>query len=684
MRATIENLAPVAREHWGVVTFPRQLVEDFGAECTFETDQGLKWRAVRGRSQGKKTVYRIRTDMIGGETVEGLLKNEMLEAAAVPFLPHPWVADDIGDLIPTIGCRIGTNDYEDVWLQSPQLIEADDAHQRWHLKKWIPQLGIIFEWWADVLSGDPVVPCWGKVVWSDRNDPDPNKNFDFFYMKCGEYFRIDYSQRRGSIQPQGGPGHWMALLTSSTVSLNDGSGLPLSGSMLAFISPGTGAGNDDVPDPEDMSNWVVKSVESLKAAAMGPVLGESHDWDGHWCAAKNLPRHGVGYQDRSDIDVAHFENGLENNVGWFTPGPVGIGMTPGQTGGQEDFGATKGTHVVVHHKPRFIRALQFSIYSELFRGINHYEADGKPLDLAQHPNFVTWSGRNHYHHGVSSDRLGKSSEGPPGTGWWGYDDQHRSQNNFAAYAMLADDPLVDDQVKHYRTTDAASYRMKYPNFGRGACRAQGRVMGAWAQFLTITDGDERAAWLEMCNDRMESIRSNSDLHVSGPMKVLASGGPDGRKPVYLNGELHNWTSFWENGLAIVGLYNQHKQNPTDATHEVLTKICQTQLDFGWFEENGGYYLVADMIYMGGEGPPNGLNLANGLGPGQQNNQDTQFTYGYGPGGVLGWQFIGILIAREFLGVNDASLNSMILQMTGGHESNSKEWAEWWAAVESVI
>lgn len=687
MRATIENLAPIARQHWGVVTFPKQLAEQFGAECTFETDSGLKWRAVRGCTKGKKTVYRINADMHGNERLDGTLKNEQ-HAHASPFAAHPWVADDIADLIPTVGVRIGTNDYEDIWLQGPQLIDHSAAHQRWHIKKWIPQLGIIFEWWADVLSNDPVINVWAKVVWSNRNDPNPNKQFDFFYIKAGEYFKLDYGIRRGAVDPQmNQTGEWVGLLNTTPVNLGDGSGLPISGNMLAFISPGTQAsqGDDTVHDPEDMNNWVVKSIECLKAGALGPVLGECHDWNGHWCAAENTPRFGPGYQDRSDYDIASFEASLNNNFGWFTPGPVGIGMTPGQTGGQEDFGATKGTYAVVNHKPRFIRTMQFCIYSELFRGINHYEADGQPLKIEDHPQWVTWSGRNHYHWGVSPDRLGKSSEAPPGTGWWGYDDQHRSQNNFAAYGMLTDDPLIDDQIKHYRTTDAASYRLRYPTYGNGATRAQGRTMGAWAQFLTLTDGAEHAAWIELINRRMINIASNIDLHVSGPMKVLASGSPDGRKPVYdQNGKLAPWTSLWENGLAITGIYNMFKQNPTPEVIEVLTKICQTQLDFGWFEENGSFILVSDIIYRGGEPPINGMNRANGLGPNQTDNHNTEFTYGFGPGGVLGWQFIGILIAREFLGVQDTNLDMMINHMTSMQEANERSWCEWWAAVQSVI
>ena len=69
MRATLTNLSPLPREHWAVVTFSRALVANLGVECTLLCDNGARWRAVRGRTVGARTTYRVRANMGGSETM---------------------------------------------------------------------------------------------------------------------------------------------------------------------------------------------------------------------------------------------------------------------------------------------------------------------------------------------------------------------------------------------------------------------------------------------------------------------------------------------------------------------------------------------------------------------------------------------------------------------------------------
>lgn len=679
MRAVLSNTSTLPREHWAAVTFPRPLAASFGHECTFVTDSGAMFRAVRGRTVGMKTVYRIRALMGGSETVQGTLHNRR-HPNVEQYRFHEWVSDDIAALVPSVGARVAGIDRWDRDHTTPVMIDSSPAHTRWTLKRWIPEVGIIFEWWADILHDDPVMPIWGKIVWSNRTDPSPEKAFEFLAIKSGELLALDFAKRNGSITPYRDPhGIWLHLLNSMTMVLADGSGLPLSGSMLAYVNPRPG---DAIPDPEDRTNNVVRSLGNLNAAYQGPIVGTCLEWDGHWLACGNAPRFKAGYQPLNNAHWQQFQDSQQVPAGWFADRPIGIGKTPGMTGGQEDFGATKGTDAVSHFDPRYIRIAQYSSYSELFRGFNHYEANGQPLDIAAHPQWVTWSGVTHYHPGVSPDRLGKNPGGAPATGWFGYDDEHRSQNNLAAYMMLTDDPLMEDQLRHLATTDRASYRMRFPNNGSGATRAQGRTAGAWAQLLAVTDGPDKQHWINLVAARMnQSLNLNPAINVSGPMKVLAWGGPDGRKQVYkTDGTLGPWTSFWEHGLAAVGIYNAVKQQPQNANaREILLRICRTLARFAFFQHNGVWFTVADCLWNDGNPPPGEMVPTN-----------RALVCAPGAGDVNSWTFAGLLVAREVLATDSqtspatlAQLTSYIAAITGGFEATNATAAEWWAIVDSV-
>jgi hypothetical protein len=316
------------------------------------------------------------------------------------------------------------------------------------------------------------------------------------------------------------------------------------------------------------------------------------------------------------------------------------------------------------------------VQADLFRGVHHYEADGTPLKRDNHPDWITWSMGTHWHTGVSRDRLGKTGPQPSqsGTGWLGYDDQHRSQNNLAAYLALTDDPLMLNHVYHQTTVDEAAHRVRYQ--GTGAARAQGRTNGTLAQLATVVPDDLRARIVQVVTRRMEPIINNPMLDVSGPMKVLSWMGPDARKPIYdENGNLAPTTSMWEHGLAAVGLYKVAKENlssglPGGHPGSVLRTVCETLLNFGFFFDGNNWHTVHDIWYRDGEAPPGGLFEAS-----------PHLTTGHG--GVGTWTFAGILVAREVLGGGHTDLDNYIAWRTDNREASDRRTAEWWAAVETV-
>ena len=574
---------------------------------------------------------------------------------------------------------ISNANFSEQFLEAPTLIDSSPAHQRWHIKKADKIRGLIFEFWADIFHNDPVVEAKGKIVWSDRTDPNPNRVFPAgtLILELGEFFVLDFDKKKGmsSAVKSHSSSRWKATLNDKEITLNDGAGIPLSLNILCFTEEEV----DTHGDPEDITNEDVKGILNLQAGALGSISTLSLDWKDKWTSSDNIPRisHPSIILEHMSEDLQEWESSLEVNTGLFGPSKFGIGKNPGQTGNQDDFGATKGTYITSLNNLKFISVFQYAAYTELFRGVNHYEEDGTPLDVDKHPNWTTWNCKTH---NSGSDKLGKTWYAPPGTGWNGYDDQHRSQNTFAAYAMLTDDPLIDDQIAHYLTTDRACYRVKHPNNGPGASRAQGRQLQAWSQMLKLSYDPK---WKEIIDIRINAIANNPPLNIENEMKVLAWRGPDGRKLIYKDGELTNSTSMWEHGLAAVGLYNLYKQHPTEDVRKSLTIVCETLLKFGYFVDNELYYTVDDVAYDNGNAPSKGmnaLNVWNGQGENPKTQQIVAKPY---VGGTGEWTFAGILTAREFLNVSNEDLNTYIDSHTGRQEAFTRFHAEWWATVKKI-
>jgi hypothetical protein len=306
--------------------------------------------------------------------------------------------------------------------------------------------------------------------------------------------------------------------------------------------------------------------------------------------------------------------------------------------------------------------MQYSAYADLLRGINY------GVSAAARPNWVTWSGRTHFNQGVSPDRLGKVGPDATGTGWAGYDDEHRSQNTLVAYALLSDDPLAQDILRTHLELDEASYRTRYPSYGQGAARAQGRLAGAFAQSMTAVPPTEAARWRALLDARMTASSQVPSMNVPGAtMHALAVGAPDARKPIYRDGVLAHWVSLWEHGLAAVGMYSAVKANSTDVTRAVLTKVCQTLRRFGFFKHDGVWFTTHDILWSNGQPPPGGMRPTN------------EVSCAPNAGSVGSWTFAGILVAREVLGP-DAEVNEYIASVTQNKEAMDRRTAEWWAAV----
>lgn len=672
MNIKLKNTSNRSRTTVVTVTTPKDLAVDYGTECSFLANNKT-YRAVKSKVEGNKAVFRIQVSMQGQEEMLGTL-SRVQTANPEQYIWHAWTSDDWQALVPDIGVEMSnTIDYNCSILQF-KLMEVSPLHQRYFIRKRHNSTNLIFEYWADINIKDPIIQFWGKIVWSDRVDTRPSKTFEAIYLRCGEYMSIDFAKRNGLTEPVRMQGKWITCL-GRNIGFNDGSGLPISGRQLTFISSALQA-------PPAYSAELQKDLDTLKAAGEGPVVGIFMNWDGYWLAAKNAPRIASGPSETTLANNAweEFKSDMSTTAGWYTTRRLGIGKDPGATGDQEDFGATKGLLAVTGKDPKQIYVYQYNVYADVFRGFMFYEADGTPLKASAHHNWTTWSGATHYHTAVSPDRIGKDpqlAEPVPVTGFWGYDEEHRSQNNLCAYLMLTDDPLALDIMYHIVNTDMACYRMSYPGYGRGAARAQGRCISTFANMRTVAPLDLQEKLDALMKNIWDGVATIGSFVPSKLVPVLGNHGPDGRKPIKdAAGNLLPTWSIWEHALALVGFYNAYKvARPNQVYTDYIIRLARTIAANGCFStEIAGaltWYTVDDMWY--------------------NNNGDTLVPHSSGMmttsngSGVGSWTVAALMVAAELLPETDPlkiKARDCVRYFTRG--ASSKFEAEWWAAVRPEI
>lgn len=130
-------------------------------------------------------------------------------------------------------------------------------------------------------------------------------------------------------------------------------------------------------------------------------------------------------------------------------GPIGVAARSGDTGAQEDQvfvggECCSGPASLGAETVRYLVAL-----GQSRRPCQHLEANGSLLDLAKHPKLVMWSGRAHWHTGVSPDQLGKPRAlgEIESHGWSGPDREHWLCNNLAIAYRISSSPALQWQLE---------------------------------------------------------------------------------------------------------------------------------------------------------------------------------------------------------------------------------------------
>lgn len=310
--------------------------------------------------------------------------------------------------------------------------------------------------------------------WHDRSIPDVFTNVTRIRMVCGNEFAIHFANQMQLSKPTYNPliDEWSVDLVSWDQILRDGQGFELRGYVLtmpeSFINP------SDAEDPDVKAR--IKNLAAVRAGfnslgAVGEVVAVHNNLNhnGNWFN-KNLPEFNPEWNQGLRVP-------LITSPGIFGTRAVGSAKTPGQTGAQQDFGADKGFHATVAHNPAWITYMKAGQVDRL-RTFNVIEPDGSRVTKEKHPGWKTWNMETF--DVLSQDTLGKAKMWrPAGTGWMGYDNQHRSQNGVLTYFALTGDELTYDTLLNCLEADLAQ-----APYGQ-ADREVGRMSSCWAKMLRV-------------------------------------------------------------------------------------------------------------------------------------------------------------------------------------------------------
>jgi hypothetical protein len=328
------------------------------------------------------------------------------------------------------------------------------------------------------------------------------------------------------------------------------------------------------------------------AAAIAPLLGAT-TWtaSGAFGAFGRVPE--VPPWLRGDALRAWFARAHREFVARDRPGGDafsvfghGLAKMAGQTGDQGDFGVVKLSLVAATGMPSLLLEAELSMLQEACRPVHFFEADGTPVEPAAHPDWVVWSGRTHWHAGVSKDRLGKPQPEPryETHGWTGKDREHWSNNTLGAFALLTGAHWaraeLANEVRLYLAGQTLTPGMS--TSGPGAPRGAGRTALAAAWMLLAT-GDARLR--ARMDERMDTVYRPSWAGRDLPpthVRPFAVNLPDARM---LQGSCKYWNP-WQDALAAVGFAAHHRLTGNANARVLAEALATNVVRFGWHVDDG--------------------------------------------------------------------------------------------------
>ena len=424
------------------------------------------------------------------------------------------------------------------------------------------------------------------------------------------------------------------------------------------------------------TNYQDLAGQTIQAAALSPILA-STPWTntkayGPFGHVPEPPPWMQGNQLRATLARRHaqFVHSASLTGDPFKRFEFQLAKNPSQTGKQDDFGILKLSAVASTGLPSFLLEVERAVLQEACRPVHFFESDGSPLQVANHPKLVLWTGRPHWNCDVSTDRLGKECPQPkyPTNGWRAKDRQHWSSNYLCGYYLLTGSAWarreIDNEVQLF--LGSQTVRDGLATTGSGAPRAAGRMLmlGCWLYQCT---GNE--ALLTRMRERMHKSYlpcwDGRDFKTD-KVRPMAIKKPDGRM---LKGKAAYWNP-WQESMAAVGFFALYKTTGDTTAKMMADTIATTTLRHGWLVNRSDARVGYAMKWN-----PDGSPLTE-----QQKITSDPLVCKWAGGGITAWSVGAVEVARHFaLARQDKSLTlkaDTILQRLRAN-SNRPPKSRWW-------
>jgi hypothetical protein len=560
----VQNLAPFARREGVAVVVPFGPGESRDAAALSVGGRATAWEPFGtpwpdGSHRQALCLFVAEVDALA----EVRLPLERREAAAAPAAVEP----------PPTTLRISVRSGDVAEAAEPAAAERleHNALRTVELRRArLPRTGLVVECLVTRWHSQPHAHVDLAVFFSDPTTPSMQRAVDELAVECaGAALFLRHAGSFAMDQRTTERGSRTVLLRRSV--LGDGQGLRRSGVLVPPLAGDRGLGD-----------------QTLQAAALAPPLAATEwaesDAFGPFGVVPQLPTWLMANGLRVHLARRHrdFVDGdLAGRGDPFAVFDQGLQRYAGQTGDQGDFGVVKLSLVARSGLPSLLFEVERAVVQEACRPVHFFEADGSPVDPAQHPEWVVWSGRTHWHGGVSKDRLGKPHPEPAFEthGWTGKDREHWSSNHLAAFAQLTGAHWARRELANEARLYLAGQTLdpEKTTSHSGAPRGAGRTALAAAWNLVVRDD---ALLRERMDQRMEQVywrEWHGRKLPNDAVRPMAVNDPDPRQ---LGGAGPYWNP-WQDAIAAVGFAAQHHVTGSARARELAEELALNVVRHGW-------------------------------------------------------------------------------------------------------
>lgn len=342
----------------------------------------------------------------------------------------------------------------------------------------------------------------------------------------------------------------------------------------------------DVHDMTQVSN-------GLAALAL-PLYGMSKDWS----ATKAYGSLGVVQEATSnqgwqavDQNYSRFNAFMSDNGDPWDRYQLGLAKAAGTTGAQRDFGCIEGAEVLDLAAGELLDAYLFMSTAQTRRPGHYYEIDASPVRHLNHPMWVVWDGRTHWHTSVSPDRLGKNTPqiGDVTHGWTGKDWQHHSSNLLSMAALLTGSYMLKDEADvemelYFAGMSLPSELPGWSTTGIRQPRGFGRTTHAICNHYLLTAREE------IKQHMIDRFHETCNVQWDGANLSPVRNWVHLQDPRVLNGLVPGWVP-WNETLGFVGIVALYNTTQDQVVKDLMVAWGNTIVQYGWRATRDGSILV---------------------------------------------------------------------------------------------